>query len=170
VSIGDIVIRPVTLADTAGHRECLQEVMAERRCLAFVEPFSLADSAAFVARNLTTGNPHYVVAHGEDIVGWCDICRQIAPVYAHDATMGMGLRQRHRRRGLGEDLLRTRLDAARRAGLERVSLSVYAKNRGAVALYRKVGFVIEGTKVRGKKLDGEYDDVHLMGMLLTGAQ
>jgi RimJ/RimL family protein N-acetyltransferase len=47
---------------------------------------------------------------------------------------------------------------------------VYAKNTGAVALYRKVGFAIEGTKVRGKKLDGEYDDVHLMGLLLTGAQ
>ena len=39
-----------------------------------------------------------------------------------------------------------------------------------MALYRKVGFVIEGTRVRGKKLDGEYDDVHLMGLLLTGAE
>jgi GNAT superfamily N-acetyltransferase len=112
VSVDDTVIRPVTLADTVGHRECLQEVMGERRWLAFVEPFSLADSAAFVARNISAGNPHFVVAHGEDIVGWCDICRQIAPVYAHDATMGMGLRQDYRRRGLGERLLRTSLDAA----------------------------------------------------------
>ena len=37
--------------------------------------------------------------------------------------------------------------------------------RGAV-LYRKAGFVHEGTRVRGKKLDGEYDDVPIMGLIL----
>ena len=46
---------------------------------------------------------------------------------------------------------------------------MYARNTGAIALYRKVGFTLEGTRVRGKKLDGEYDDVHMMGILLTGA-
>jgi RimJ/RimL family protein N-acetyltransferase len=44
---------------------------------------------------------------------------------------------------------------------------VYAKNTHAFALYRKVGFALEGTKVRGRKLDGEYDDVHLMAIQLT---
>ena len=43
-----------------------------------------------------------------------------------------------------------------------MSLSVYARNTRAVALYRKNGFVVEGTRVRGKKLDGEYDDVLMM--------
>ena len=168
MSVDDVIVRPIELGDIAASRECVGAVMRERRWLAYVEPFPLVDNAAFVARNLTAGNPHYVVAHGTDIVGWCDICRQAAPVYAHDATLGMGLREGYRRRGLGERLLRAALDAARAAGLERVSLSVYASNTGAMALYRKVGFVIEGTRVRGKKLDGEYDDVHLMGLLLTG--
>jgi RimJ/RimL family protein N-acetyltransferase len=169
VSDDRIVIRPIALADIAASRDCVGEVMRERRWLAYVEPFPLADNAAFVARNLTAGNPHYVVADGEMIAGWCDICRQLPPVYAHDATMGMGLREAYRGRGLGERLLRATLDAARAAGLERVSLTVYARNTGAVALYRKVGFAIEGTRVRGKKLDGEYDDVHMMAIHLTGA-
>jgi ribosomal protein S18 acetylase RimI-like enzyme len=168
VSIDDIVIRPIALADIAGSRDCVAEVMRERQWLAFVEPFSLADTASFVARNLSAGNPHYVVAHGENIVGWCDICRQVPPVYAHDAMMGMGLCDGYRRRGLGERPLRAALDAARVAGLERVSLTVYARNTGALALYRKVGFVIEGTRVRGKKLEGQYDDVHMMGIHLAG--
>jgi RimJ/RimL family protein N-acetyltransferase len=43
---------------------------------------------------------------------------------------------------------------------------VYAGNARAAALYRKAGFALEGTRVRGKKLDGEYDDVHMMGLLL----
>ena len=41
-----------------------------------------------------------------------------------------------------------------------------ARNVRAAALYRKVGFVLEGTRIRGKKLDGDYDDVHMMGLLL----
>lgn len=169
MSSDDIVVRPIALADIEASRDCVAEVMRERRWLAFVEPFSLADTAAFVARNISAGNPHYVVAHGQTIVGWCDICRYTPPVYAHDATMGMGLRDGYRRRGLGERLLRIALDAARGAGLERVSLTVYARNTPAIALYRKVGFVLEGTRVRGKKLDGEYDDVHMMGIHLTGS-
>jgi ribosomal protein S18 acetylase RimI-like enzyme len=168
VSVDRIAIRPIALADIEASRDCVAEVMRERQWLAFVEPFSLADSAAFVARNISAGNPHDVVAHGQTVVGWCDICRCTPPVYAHDATMG--LREGYRRRGLGERLLRATLDAARGAGLERVSLSGYARNMGAIALYRKVGFVHEGTRVRGKKLDDEYDDVHLMGILLTGTR
>lgn len=162
----EVTIRPIELADVAAWRECVGEVMRERRWLAFVEPFALPQSAAFVATNIESGNPHVVADDGGAIVGWCDIRRDTVPSYAHDSMMGMGLRAAARGRGLGERLLRTALDHARAAGIERVSLSVYAKNTAAQALYHKVGFVHEGTRVRGRKLDGEYDDVHMMAVLL----
>jgi ribosomal protein S18 acetylase RimI-like enzyme len=161
-----VKIRPIGLADVARYRDCAGEVMRERRWLAYVEPFSLADSATFVARNLSAGNPHFVAAAGDAIVGWCDICRNAAPVYAHDGVLGMGLLESHRGLGLGERLLRPTLDAARAAGFERVSLSVYSANARAIALYRRLGFVVEGVRRRGKKLDGVYDDVQLMGLQL----
>jgi glyceraldehyde-3-phosphate dehydrogenase/erythrose-4-phosphate dehydrogenase len=66
----------------------------------------------------------------------------------------MGMLPGYRGRGIGERLLRASIDAARSAGFERIELSVYAANERAAALYRKVGFVMEGTRVRGKKLDG----------------
>lgn len=170
MSAGGIAIRPIGLADIAACRDCVAEVMRERRWLAFVEPFPLAESAAFVANNIASGNPHFVADDGETIVGWCDIRRHAIPAYAHEGTMGMGLRAAFRGRGLGERLLRAALAAAEENGFERVSLSVYAKNVAAFALYRKVGFVLEGTRVRGKKLDGEYDDVHMMAIRLEGGQ
>ena len=43
--------------------------------------------------------------------------------------------------------------------------AVYGRNTRAAALYRKLGFALEGTRVKGKKIDGEYDDVHLTGLL-----
>ena len=100
------------------------------------------------------------------VVGWCDIRRETIPVYAHVGHLGMGLLPDHREQGIGERLLHAAIDAARAAAFERIELNVYGRNSRAAALYRKVGFVHEGTRVRGKKLDGEYDDVHDMGMLL----
>jgi RimJ/RimL family protein N-acetyltransferase len=112
------------------------------------------------------GNPQLVADDAGQLVGWCDIRRETIPVYAHAGHLGMGLLPAYRGRGIGERLLRAAIDAARAAGFERVELTVYARNVRALALYRKVGFAHEGTRVRGKKLDGEYDDVHMMGLVL----
>ena len=78
----------------------------------------------------------------------------------------MGVIAGHRGRGLGRALVGAVIDAARRAGLEKIELSVYASNVPALSLYRSVGFVEEGRKVRGRKVDGRYDDVILMGLPL----
>jgi len=160
------VIRAIALADIEQFRDVTNAVMGERAFLAFVEGFPIDEAAAFVARNLRLGNPQLVADDAGRIVGWCDIRRETIPVYAHVGHLGMGLLPEYRGRGIGERLVRASIDAARTAGFERIELTVYARNVRAAALYRKVGFVHEGTRIRGKKLDGEYDDVHMMGLLL----
>ena len=164
--MGEVVIRPIELADIEGFSRCTGVVMRERQYMALLDAFPIDEAAAFVARNLRLGNPQYVADHDREIVGWCDIRRETIPVYAHCGHLGMGLLPPYRGRGIGERLIRASIDAARAAGFERIELSVYGRNARAVALYRKVGFVHEGTRVRGKKVDGQYDDVHLMGMIL----
>jgi RimJ/RimL family protein N-acetyltransferase len=161
-----VVIRPIVLRDIEQFRDVTNIVMRERAFLAFVEGFPIDEAAAFVARNLRLANPQFVADDDGRIVGWCDIRRETIPVYAHVGHMGMGLLADYRGRGIGERLLRATIDAARAAGFERIELTVYARNVRAAALYRKVGFAHEGTRIRGKKLDGEYDDVHMMGLLL----
>jgi RimJ/RimL family protein N-acetyltransferase len=161
-----VVIRPIVLRDIEQFRDVTNIVMRERAFLAFVEGFPIDEAAAFVARNLRLANPQFVADDDGRIVGWCDIRRETIPVYAHVGHIGMGLLADYRGRGIGERLLRATIDAARAAGFERIELTVYARNVRAAALYRKVGFAHEGTRIRGKKLDGEYDDVHLMGLLL----
>jgi ribosomal protein S18 acetylase RimI-like enzyme len=162
VNSAPVDVRPINLGDIEGFRACVGSVMAERKYLAYVEPFSLPETAAFVTGNINAGNPHLVADDGGRVVGWCDIRRDTIPSYAHDSLLGMGLLPGYRGHGLGERLIRAALAAARAAGFERVSLSVYGRNTTAMALYRKVGFALEGTRVRGRKLDGEYDDVHMM--------
>ena len=161
-----VVIRSIELKDIEEFQHVTNEVMRERRYLAFVDGFPIDEAATFVARNIRLGNPQLVADDQGRVVGWCDIRRETIPVYAHVGHLGMGMLPAYRGRGIGERLLRASIDAARSAGFERIELSVYAANERAAALYRKVGFVMEGTRVRGKKLDGDYDDVHIMGMLL----
>lgn len=162
----DVVIRPIDLGDIEQFQHVTNLVMRERAYLAFVEGFPIDEAATFVARNLRLRNPQLVADDAGRIVGWCDIRRETIPVYAHVGHLGMGLLPEYRGQGIGERLLRESIDAARKMGFERIELTVYARNARAAALYRKVGFVLEGTRVRGKKLDGEYDDVHMMGLLL----
>jgi ribosomal protein S18 acetylase RimI-like enzyme len=169
VNAASVVVRAITLADVPGYRACVGAVMRERKYLAYLEPFSLADTASFVAGNIDSGNPHFVADDAGRIVGWCDVSRERVPTYAHEGLLGMGVLAEHRGRGLGERLIRAALAAAAASNFERVSLSVYGSNIRAAALYRKVGFVLEGTRVRGRKLDGAYDDVHMMAMF-TGQE
>jgi len=163
---GGITIRPIALADIEAFAELTDLVMRERQFMAFLEGFPIDEAAAFVARNMRLGNPQLVADDAGRLVGWCDIRRETIPVYAHCGHLGMGVHPDYRGRGIGERLIRAALGAARAAGFERIELSVYGRNTRAAALYRRVGFVHEGTRVRGKKVDGQYDDVHIMGMLL----
>jgi ribosomal protein S18 acetylase RimI-like enzyme len=162
-----VVVRPIALGDVEGFRACVDAVMQERRWLAYVEAFSLSRTAAFVAGNLESGNPQYVADDGGRIVGWCDVCRESIPTYAHCGMLGMGVLPPYRGRGVGARLLAATLAAARERGFERVELSVYAHNTAAQALYRRAGFAHEGTRVRGRKLDGEYADIHMMGLVFA---
>ena len=109
----------------------------------------------------------FVAEDAGRIVGWCDVSRERVPTYAHEGMLGMGVLADYRGRGLGERLIRAALAAAAGAGFERISLSVYGSNTRATALYRKVGFALEGTRVRGRKLDGVYDDVHMMALFTS---
>jgi RimJ/RimL family protein N-acetyltransferase len=57
------------------------------------------------------------------------------------------------------------IEAARRLGMERIELEVFASNTRAIALYERVGFVREGLKRRVRKIDGRYDDDVLMAVV-----
>jgi len=161
----EILVRPIAIGDIEQFWSVTNAVMRERQFLAYFG-FPLDECATFVARNMRLGNPQIVAEHAGRLVGWCDIQRETVPAYAHTGVLGLGVLAEFRGRGVGERLVRAAIDAAKLANFERLELSVYDRNTRAAALYRKVGFVHEGTRVRGKKVDGEFDDVHMMGMLL----
>ncbi len=161
-----IFIRRIETSDAASFREVLDGVCRERKFLATAQAPSLARVESFIAENIRKDLPQFVAVSGERIVGWCDA---LPGDYgsAHVGRVGMGVAKEFRGRGIGCSLAQATIQKARDIGLEKLELSVYASNRPAVSLYKKLGFIKEGRQKRGRCVDGIYDDVLLMGMLLA---
>ena len=154
---------------TQGHIESfhrtLDFVARERRYLSFLEAPPIELTRAFVQNNIKCRYPQYVAVAAGEVVGWCDVTSKERPIYAHGGVLGMGLLPRFRGQGIGTKLIRSVLAAARTAGLHRVELTVRETNAGAIALYRKAGFAVEGVQRDAVQIDGIYENVICMALL-----
>jgi RimJ/RimL family protein N-acetyltransferase len=88
----------------------------------------------------------------------------------HVSELSMAVARAAWGRGIGDALLATAIEAARRDALTtRLSLQVFASNTPARALYRKHGFVEEGWLHRYVRVDGRHEDIVPMGLDLGDA-
>ena len=161
-----ISIRPITPADAAQFHAVLDAVARERRFLRLTQAPPVEGSRDFIAANIASGNPQYVALDGDRVVGWCDICRSDEPGSEHCGSLGMGLLASHRGMGIGGNLLAATINAAR-GHFERVELDVYSANTSAIALYEKASFSHEGRRRKALFRDGAYQDILIMGLLLS---
>ena len=161
------IIRPIREEDSPAFRELLDSVARERRYLAALEAPPLERMQVFVSGVVKAGHVQFVADDDGKLLGWCDaLPGEASAGTAHVARLGMGVHQDHRGRGLGRALMEATIEKVRARGLEKIELSVYSSNAPAIALYRKLGFIEEGRKIRGRCVDGEYDDVLLMGLMI----
>ena len=155
-------VRRATLDDAAGIQLCIDAVAQERRWLAFLQAPSLQEVRSFIGEN----EPIQFVAEREgNVVGWCDVTPNRREGFRHCGTLGMGVLAPFRGRGLGYKLLEATLQATRNAGLRRVELEVLSSNTGAISIYRKSGFGIEGRKREARVLDGRTEDILMMALV-----
>jgi ribosomal protein S18 acetylase RimI-like enzyme len=162
----DIQIVPIAEEHIDGFYRCLDSVARERRYLAFTQAPPLESTRAFVLSNIAQKVPQLVALSEDDVVGWCDISPIKREGFTHCGTLGMGVRKGFRRLGIGRRLIERTIAEAKAMGLERIELEVFASNMPAIRLYERTGFVVEGVKKRGRKLDGEYDDLVQMALFV----
>jgi putative acetyltransferase len=88
------------------------------------------------------------------------------PRRRHAGTIGMSVRDDCQGQGVGTALLQAAVELADMwFNLQRIELEVFTDNEPAVRLYRKFGFVVEGTLVRYAYRAGEFVDVYAMARL-----
>jgi RimJ/RimL family protein N-acetyltransferase len=160
-----IPIRPIVEADIPSFHQALDSVCRERLYLAMLEAPPIESVRVFVNNILAQGASQFVAVEDRRVVGWCDIVPGEANLgTAHIGRLGMGVIKSHRGQGLGRRLAEPTLARAREFGLEKIELGVFASNSVAIALYLKLGFVEEGRKRRGRKVDELCDDLVLMAL------
>jgi ribosomal protein S18 acetylase RimI-like enzyme len=140
-------------------------VCRERRFLAFTEAPPREQSFAYYRNVLDGGHVHFVALEGDALAGWCDILPLIGQMRSHAGVLGIAVGLPWRGQGVGRQLIETALAAADARGLARVELTVHSENVNAQALYRSVGFEMEGVHRRAWSLDGRFFDVFAMARL-----
>jgi len=83
---------------------------------------------------------------------------------AHRGVLHMSVLPEFRNKGVGTALLESLIEwAEKNPAIEKLALSVFADNEPAIHLYKKMGFVEEGRRVREIKMaEGRYLDDVLM--------
>lgn len=162
----DISIAPITEEYVASFRDCLDSVARERRYLAILQAPSEENVREYIRENLGRDVIQFVAVDNGVVVGWCDIISRRWEGFTHVGRLGMGVRQEYRGRGIGTRLIDAVLEKAREKGLERIELEVFASNTHARELYRKSGFEVEGVRRKARKLEGRYEDIIFMALLL----
>jgi RimJ/RimL family protein N-acetyltransferase len=90
-----------------------------------------------------------VAVGGGGIVGTANFSRGRQFKNRHVAVLGVALGKDWRGVGLGRTMMEAGIDWARSVGIRKLTLGVFASNRRALALYRKLGFRVEG-RLRGQ--------------------
>lgn len=109
-----------------------------------------------------------VVEKDGEVVGWVVFMNENKQRLSHTGSFGIMISKNHRGLGLGKMLLQALLDWAEKNPLiEKVSLAVFSTNHHAISLYKQMGFIEEGRKIKEFKMsNNEYVDDILMYKLV----
>jgi ribosomal protein S18 acetylase RimI-like enzyme len=161
-----IEIVPIAENHIEEFHQALDMVARERRYLAFLEAPPIESTRTFVLDHIKRGQLQFVAISADgEVVGWCDVTPMSRPSQAHRGVFGVGLLPQFRGRGIGTKLTQKALAAARAFGLHRVELTVRESNTGAIELYKREGFEIEGVQRDAVRVDGVYENMVCMAVV-----
>ena len=167
--MNQVTIRQITQDDIEGFHSCIDRVARERKYLGFTQAAPIEELRKSLVEDMERGVIRLIAIDNSKIVGWCHIKPDRWEGFTHAGWLGMGILKEYRGQGIGSALLDQALAEARKRGMERVELSVFASNVTAIHLYEKFKFEIEGRKKKARKLDGSYDDIIVMALIFDQA-
>jgi ribosomal protein S18 acetylase RimI-like enzyme len=159
-------IVPIAEEHISGFRAAVDVVARERKYLSFLEAPPFEETRRFVLDNIEHGYPQFVVLSAEGVVGWCDVLpNRSRVIYSHCGTLGVGLLPGFRGKGIGRQLMRRTIEAAFAFGLTRIELTVREGNANAIALYKSLGFEVEGLHRNAVRIGEQYENLYSMALL-----
>jgi diaminopimelate decarboxylase len=166
-----ITIRPAKPADARSYLEFWTAIVEEGRHVRTERvTSSVRDHRRRFRRAWTEREAQIVaIADGGRVVGHVYAQREAHPVTRHVATLGIAVAADARGRGVGTALMAEAIRWARSVRVDKITLSVYPHNVGAIALYHRFGFVEEGRLARhSRKSYGDEDEILMSAWIDAG--
>ncbi len=165
-----ITIRPITLEDAAVYLNLRAQLDLETKFM-LLEPgertITIEQEREHLQALLATDNSTVFLAKAEDeAIGFLSADGGRFRRNHHNVHIVIGIRASHTNQGIGTRLFQTCETWAREQALHRLELTVMTHNHLGIALYQKMGFIIEGTAPDALRVDGQYVDLHYMSKLL----
>ena len=161
--MADITIRHVREGDAEAIHAILEAPHVVRGTMRL--PF-LSIEAARERIGAKEGIIKLVAVDGTEVAGYCELVTEPnQPRHRHAGEINMiATHPSFRGRQVGEKLMAAMVDLADNwLQLTRLGLIVWKDNTGAIALYERFGFSVEGTMPNYVFLDGKYVDAQMMG-------
>ncbi|QED46282.1 GNAT family N-acetyltransferase [Cytobacillus dafuensis] len=161
-------IRTVCLEDATAVLDLQREIVSEGEFfISVIEEYNktLEQHQDWIRKIIENEREAILVAEMDSkVVGLIVFSSQNLKRLSHTGSITMMIGKEHRNLGIGKLLLNELLTWAQQNPLiEKVSLGVFSTNQRAIALYKNMGFVEEGRKIKEFKLnDNEYIDDILM--------
>ncbi|PXA03062.1 GNAT family N-acetyltransferase [Coraliomargarita sinensis] len=157
-------IETASLAYLESFWKAVDSVARERKFLHFVKAPEIESTHTFLKEIQENEWTQVFAIEAGEVVGWCDIIPYPYEGSKHVARMGMGVVANHRRKGIGEKLLSKAIADAQSKGIKRIEMEVFSTNTPAIELYKKLGFQVEGRKLKARELDGIECDFIIMAL------
>jgi RimJ/RimL family protein N-acetyltransferase len=131
---------------------------------------TLEEESDYLEKCRCAENCLYLLAVLEEIiVGTLTFQAGTRPRVRHAGELGLSVLRAYWGIGIGSSLMDSLLEWSRSGNvITKIDLRVRADNERAIALYRRKGFVVEGTLKNEINLKGVYHDNLWMGLILEG--
>lgn len=162
-------IRPATEADAERCQRYVAELFDERLPVLFRRDRAptVLEQQSFIAQiEKTKRSVAFLALDSDRVIGMLDFHCFPEAQQTHAGAFGMSVAKTARGTGVGTELLKALFAWAHSKKIRRIELEVFSNNEGAIQLYEKAGFVLEGRKHQAVEVDGEFVDVLLMAKLL----
>jgi RimJ/RimL family protein N-acetyltransferase len=109
-----------------------------------------------------------VAEREQTIIGLLNFRLSTSKKFSHQGMFGMSIQQAYTNQGIGHSLIQQLIEWAKQdSRVEKISLEVFSNNERAIHLYTKLGFVIEGRRVKNARIaPGVYVDDIMMSMFV----
>jgi ribosomal protein S18 acetylase RimI-like enzyme len=119
-----------------------------------------------IIKKIEYGNIIIVAKDNNELIGYIEGERGSFRRNYHVIHFNIAIKLNYTGKGIGKKLIEEFEKECRKSKIERIELTVFCDNKNAVKLYKKMGYMIEGTKVNSFKVERMIKNEFLMSKIL----